>query len=145
MSLKPTLHLPWLEFIKLDSISVLPLHEQSSVFRKMTDPNQVIPWLTFKELPHIMDLSIQEQTQRYKKYLDELDKVRLEQLQQVQQEQDQPIINEYDNLNWLIQRRSQGAFQPQPPPSGSIVIPPHILLEIGDDLLLEDSGLIVLE
>ena len=143
MSLKPTLHLPWLEFIKLDSISVLPLHEQSSVFRKMTDPNQVIPWLTFKELPHIIDLSLSEQTQRYKKYLDELDKVRLEQLQQIQQEQ--PVINEYDNLNWLIQRRGQGAFIPPPPPSGSIPIPPHILLEIGDDLLLEDSGLIVLE
>ena len=110
----------------------------------MTDPNQAIPWLTFRDLPHIVDLSIQEQTQRYKKYLDELDKVRLEQLQQVQQEQDQPIINEYDNLNWLIQRRGQGAFIPQQL-SGSIVIPPHILLEIGDDLLLEDSGLIVLE
>jgi len=145
MSLKPTLHLPWLEFIKLDSISSLPLHEQSEVFRKMTDPNQAIPWLTFRDLPHIVDLSIQEQTQRYKKYLDELDKIRLEQLQQVQQEQDKPVINEYDNLNWLIQRRSQGAFIPPPPPSGSIVIPPHILLEIGDDLLLEDSGLIVLE
>lgn len=143
MSLKPTLHLPWLEFIKLDSISKLPLHEQSSVFRKMTDPNQVIPWLTFKELPHIVDLSLSEQTQRYKKYLDEMDKVRLDQLQQVQQEQ--PVINEYDNLNWLIQRRGQGAFIPPPPPSGSITIPPHILLEIGDDLLLEDSGLIVLE
>jgi len=84
MSLKPTLHLPWLEFIKLDSISSLPLHEQSEVFRKMTDPNQAIPWLTFRDLPHIVDLSIQEQTQRYKKYLDELDKIRLEQLQQVQ-------------------------------------------------------------
>lgn len=143
MSLKPTLHLPWLEFIKLDSISSLPLHEQSSVFRKMTDPNQVIPWLTFKDLPHIVDLNIQEQAQRYRKYLDELDKVRLEQLQQIQQEQ--PVLNEYDNLNWLIQRRSQGAFEPTPPPSGSITIPPHILLEIGDDLLLEDSGLIVLE
>ena len=57
-----------------------------------------------------MDLSIQEQTQRYKKYLDELDKIRLEQLQQVQQEQDRPIINEYDNLNWLIQRRGQGVL-----------------------------------
>ena len=145
MSLKPTLHLPWLEFIKLDSISTLPLHEQSEVFRKMTDPNQAIPWLAFRDLPHIVDLSIQEQTQRYKKYLDELDKVRLEQLQHVQQEQEQQIINEYDNLNWLIQQRSQGAFIPPPPPSGSIVIPPHILLEIGDDLLLEDSGLIVLE
>ena len=147
MSLKPTLHLPWLEFIKLDSISSLPLREQSEVFKKMTDPNQAIPWLTFKELPHIVDLSIQEQTQRYKKYLDELDeldKVRLQQLQQLQQEQDRPIINEYDNLNWLIQRRSQGAFIPQQL-SGSIVIPSHILLEIGDDLLLEDSGLIVLE
>ena len=144
MSLKPTLHLHWLEFIKLDSISTLPLHEQSEVFRKMTDPNQAIPWLAFRDLPHIVDLSIQEQTQRYKKYLDELDKVRLEQLQHVQQEQEQQIINEYDNLNWLIQRRSQGAFIPQQL-SGSIVIPPHILLEIGDDLLLEDSGLIVLE
>ena len=144
MSLKPTLHLPWLEFIKLDSISSLPLHEQSEVFRKMTDPNQAIPWLTFRDLPHIVDLSIQEQTQRYKKYLDELDKIRLEQLQHIQQEQDRPIINEYDNLNWLIQRRSQGAFIPQQL-SGSIVIPSHILLEIGDDLLLEDSGLIVLE
>ena len=144
MSLKPTLHLPWLEFIKLDSISSLPLHEQSEVFRKMTDPNQAIPWLTFRDLPHIVDLSIQEQTQRYKKYLDELDKIRLEQLQQLQQEQDKPVINEYDNLNWLIQRRSQGAFIPQQL-SGSIVIPSHILLEIGDDLLLEDSGLIVLE
>ncbi|MDB0041570.1 hypothetical protein N9F16_00620 [bacterium] len=144
MSLKPTLHLPWLEFIKLDSISSLPLHEQSEVFRKMTDPNQAIPWLTFRDLPHIVDLSIQEQTQRYKKYLDELDKIRLEQLQQVQQEQDKPVINEYDNLNWLIQRRGQGTFIPQQL-SGSIVIPPHILLEIGDDLLLEDSGLIVLE
>ena len=140
MSLKPTLHLPWLEFIKLDSISSLPLHEQSSVFRKMTDPNQVIPWLTFKELPHIVDLSLSEQTQRYRKYLDELDKVRLEQLQQIQQEQ--PILNEYDNLNWLVQRRSQGALLPF---SGSISLPSHLLLEIGDDLLLEDSGLIVLE
>ena len=140
MSLKPTLHLPWLEFIKLDSISSLPLHEQSSVFRKMTDPNQVIPWLTFKELPHIVDLSLSEQTQRYRKYLDELDKVRLEQLQQIQQEQ--PVLNEYDNLNWLVQRRSQGAFLPF---SGSISLPSHLLLEIGDDLLLEDSGLIVLE
>jgi len=144
MSLKPTLHLPWLEFIKLDSISSLPLREQSEVFKKMTDPNQAIPWLTFKELPHIVDLNISEQAQRYRKYLDELDKVRLQQLQQLQQEQDKPVINEYDNLNWLIQRRSQGAFIPQQL-SGSIVIPSHILLEIGDDLLLEDSGLIVLE
>ena len=142
MSLKPTLHLHWLEFIKLDSISTLPLHEQSEVFRKMTDPNQAIPWLAFRDLPHIVDLSIQEQTQRYKKYLDELDKIRLEQLQQVQQEQDKPVINEYDNLNWLIQRRGQGAPLPF---SGSISLPPHLLLEIGDDLLLEDSGLIVLE
>ena len=142
MSLKPTLHLPWLEFIKLDSISTLPLHEQSKVFRQMTDPNQAIPWLAFRDLPHIRDLSIQEQTQRYKKYLDELDKVRLEQLQNVQEEQEQKIINEYDNLNWLIQRRGQGA---PPPFSGSIQPIPHILLEIGDDLLLEDSGLIILE
>jgi len=142
MSLKPTLHLPWLEFIKLDSISTLPLHEQSKVFRQMTDPNQAIPWLAFRDLPHIQDLSIQEQTQRYKKYLDELDKVRLEQLQNVQEVQEQKIINEYDNLNWLIQRRGQGAPLPF---SGSIPPLSHILLEIGDDLLLEDSGLIILE
>ena len=135
--------MPLIEFIKIDSISKLPLHEQSSIFRKMTDPNQVIPWLTFKELPHIVDLPLPEQTQRYKKYLDEIDKVRLDQLRQIQQEQ--PVINEYHNLNWLIQRRSQGAFIPPPPPSGSIPIPPHILLETGDDLLLEDSGLILLE
>ena len=52
----------------------------------MTDPNQVIPWLSFKELPHIVNLNISEQAQYYKKYLDELDKVRLQQLQQLQQE-----------------------------------------------------------
>ena len=42
MSLKPTLHLPWLEFIKLDSISSLPLREQSEVFKKMTDGSSFV-------------------------------------------------------------------------------------------------------
>ena len=142
MSFKPTLHLPWLEFIKLDSVSSLSLNEQSSAFKKMTDPNQVIPWLTFKELPHIVNLNISEQAQYYKKYLDELDKVRLQQLQQLQQEQDRPIINEYDNLNWLLQRQSQGA---KAPPSGSNQLPAHILLQDASSLLLEDSGLILIE
>mgnify|MGYP003650819369 CR=1 FL=1 len=142
MSFKPTLHLPWLEFIKLDSISSLPLNEQSSVFKKMTDPNQIIPWLTFKELPHIVDLNISEQAQYYRKYLDELDKVRLQQLQQLQQEQNQEVINEYDNLDWLLQRKGQGA---ETPPSGSNQLPAHILLQDASSLLLEDSGLILIE
>jgi len=141
MSLKPTLHLPWLEFIKLDSISSLPINEQTSVFRKMTDPNQVIPWLTFKEFPHIVDLSLPEQAQYYRKYIDELDKVRLDQLRLANEQENKVITPQYDNLNWLLQRQGQGA---QAPPSGSIS-PPHIILEDGSNLLLEDKGLILIE
>ena len=108
----------------------------------MTDPNQEIPWGVFKNMPHIVELSLNEQTQRYKIYLDELEKVRQEQLLLVEQYrmfQDR----DYDNLDWLNSYEGQGRGPLRD--LGGDVQPPHILLEDGEDLLLEDTGLILLE
>ena len=147
MSHKPTLNLPWLEFIKLNGIEGLVEHEQKSIFKKLTDPNHEVPWSVFTTLPHITQLSLQEQTQRYKIYLDELEKVRLEQLMLVEQykqfDQSQEIQLE-TTLDWL-NNYSTGQGRGPLREMGRFLKPPHILLEDGDDLLLEDTGLILLE
>ena len=145
MSYKPTLNLPWLEFIKLHEVSSLAKHEQQAVFKKMTDPNQEIPWSAYRQLPHIVPLSLSEQTQHYKVYLDELEKVRLEQLMLVEQyKQFDQTQNQFDNLDWL-NNYSTGQGRGPIRDLGRFDQPPHILLEDGEDLLLEDTGLILLE
>ena len=147
MSYKPTLNLPWLDFIKLKEIKSLALHEQQSIFKKMSDPNHEIPWSVYKNLPHIEPLTLQEQTQHYKVYLDELEKVRLEQLmileqyKQFDQTQDLQQQTTLDWLNNYATGQGRGALRDL----GRFSQPPHILLEDGDDLLLEDLGLILLE
>ena len=144
MSFIPTLNLPWLEFIKLNEIKTLALNEQQSIFKKLTDPNNEVPWSIFKTLPHIVPLSLTEQTQRYKIYLDELEKVRLEQLMLLERyEQFDEASTQYDNLDWLNNYQGQGRGPYRD--LGRFAQPPHILLEDGDDLLLEDTGLILLE
>ena len=144
MSFIPTLNLPWLEFIKLNEIKTLALNEQQSIFKKLTDPNNEVPWSVFKNLPHIVSLSLTEQTQRYKIYLDELEKVRLEQLMLLERyEQFDEASTQLDNLDWLNNYQGQGRGPYRD--LGRFGQPPHILLEDGDDLLLEDSGLILLE
>ena len=145
MSYKPTLNLPWLEFIKFKEVKSLALHEQQAIFRKMSDPNHEIPWSAYRQLPHIQPLTLEEQTQHYKVYLDELEKVRLEQLMLLEQyKQFDQTQNDYDNLDWL-NNYSTGQGRGPLRDLGRFTQPPHILLEDGDDLLLEDSGLVLLE
>ena len=146
MGIKKTLSLPWIEFLKEPTISGLPLHEQQGIYRKLTDINHEVPWSTYKELPHIKELSLNEQTQRYKIYLDELDKVRQEQLRILQEYKqfDQTQLLQPENLDWLNNYASGQGRGPLRD-LGRFSQPPHILLEDGDDLLLEDSGLILLE
>ena len=80
MSVKKTLTLPWLEFVKLEGVSSMPLHEQQGLFKKLSDPNYEMPWGQYKNLPHIVNLSLNEQTARYKTYLIELEEIRQQQL-----------------------------------------------------------------
>ena len=147
MGIKKTLNLHWLDFLAQPNISGLPLHEQQGIFRKLTDPGHEVPWNIFKELPHIKDLSLNEITQRYKVYLDELDKVRQEQLMILEQykqfDQSQELQQE-TTLDWL-NNYSTGQGRGALRDLGRFAQPPHILLEDGDDLLLEDTGLILLE
>lgn len=146
MGMKKTLNLRWADFLTEPGVEGLPLHEQRNIYRKLTDINAEVPWSVFKSFPHISNLSLHEQTQRYKIYLDELDKVRQEQLllleqykqfDQTQQIQQPPL----DWLNNYASGQGRGPLRDL----GRFTQPPHILLEDGDDLLLEDSGLILLE
>lgn len=144
MSVKKTLNLHWLDFLKLDGVSTMALHEQQSVFKKLSDPNYEMPWSQYKELPHIVNLSIHEQTSRYKVYLLELQEVRDQQMLLVEQYKlFQENSTEYDNLDWLNSYQGQGRGPYRD--LGEFDQPPHILLEDGEDLLLEDTGLILLE
>ena len=146
MGIKKTLSLHWLDFVAEPGIASLPLHEQQGFFRKLTDPNHEVPWSIFKALPHIVKLNLNEQTQRYKIYLDELDKVRQEQLRILQEYKqfDQTQLLQPENLDWLNNYAS-GQGRGPIRDLGRFDQPPHILLEDGDDLLLEDTGLILLE
>lgn len=146
MGIKKTLNLHWLDFVAEPAISGLPLHEQQNIFKKLTDINYEIPWSVYKALPHIKDLSLNEQTSRYKVYLDELDKVRQEQLMILEQYKQFELTqnDNQHNLDWL-NNYSQGQGGVGPRDLGRFAQPPHILLEDGDDLLLEDSGLILTE
>ena len=145
MSTRKTLNLVWTEFLKEPNISGLSLHEQQSVYRKLTDVNSEVPWSVFVNLPHIKDLTLNEQTNRYKVYLDELDKVRQEQFLLMEQyKQFDQTQNDFNNLDWL-NNYSTGQGRGPIRDLGRFDQPPHILLENGDDLLLEDSGLILLE
>ena len=142
---RKTLNLVWTEFLKEPNIAGLQLHEQQNLYRKLTDVNYEVPWSVYKEMPHIKELSLQEQTQRYKIYLDELDKVRQEQFLLLEQyKQFDQTQNDYDNLDWL-NNYSTGQGRGPIRDLGRFDQPPHILLEDGDDLLLEDTGLILLE
>ena len=145
MAIKKTLTLPWLEFIKLDGISSMPLHEQTGIFRKLSDPNFEMPWGQFKNLPHVIGLNLNEQTNRYKVYLDELETVRQEQLALLlEYKQFEATQNQHDNLDWL-NNYSSGQGRGPLRDLGNDNKPPHILLEDGSDVLLEDTGLILLE
>jgi len=143
---RKTLNLVWTEFLKEPNITSLQLHEQQNLYRKLTDINYEVPWPTFREMPHIKELTLQEQTNRYKIYLDELDKVRQEQfliLEQYKQfDQTQNVVQH--NLDWLNNYASGQGRGPLRD-LGRFSEPPHILLEDGDDLLLEDLGLVLLE
>ena len=143
---RKTLNLVWTEFLKEPNIVGLQLHEQQNLYRKLTDINSEVPWTVFTQMPHIKDLTIQEQTQRYKIYLDELDKVRQEQFLILEQYKqfDQTQIDHQPNLDWL-NNYSTGQGRGALRDLGRFTEPPHILLEDGDDLLLEDSGLVLLE
>jgi len=143
---RKTLNLVWTEFLKEPNIAGLQLHEQQNLYRKLTDVNFEVPWSVFREMPHIKELTLQEQTNRYKVYLDELDKVRQEQFLILEQYKqfDQTQNDNQHNLDWLNNYASgqgRGALRDL----GRFTEPPHILLEDGDDLLLEDSGLVLLE
>ena len=143
---RKTLNLVWTEFLKEPNIAGLQLHEQQNLYRKLTDINYEVPWSVYKEMPHIKELSLQEQTQRYKIYLDELDKVRQEQFRLLQEYKqfDQTQLLQPENLDWLNNYAS-GQGRGPIRDLGRFDQPPHILLEDGDDLLLEDTGLILLE
>ena len=147
MSVKKTLTLPWLEFVKLEGVSSMPLHEQQGLFKKLSDPNYEMPWGQYKNLPHIVNLSLNEQTARYKTYLLELEEVRQEQLALLMEQykqHDQTQLLQQENLDWLNNYASgqgRGPYRDL----GRFNQPPHILLEDGEDLLLEDTGLILLE
>ena len=147
MGINKTLNLRWAEFLAEPSIKALPLHEARGIYRKLTDPGHEVPWSVFKEMPHVKNLTLEEVTQRYKVYLDELDKVRqeqlmlLEQYKQFDQTQDLQQQNTLDWLNNYATGQGRGPLRDL----GRFNQPPHILLEDGDDLLLEDTGLILLE
>jgi len=146
MGIRKTLNLRWSDFLEEPGVSRLPLHEQRNIYRKLTDINAEVPWSVFKSFPHISELSLHEQTQRYKIYLDELDKVRQEQLMLLEQYKqfDQTQDIQQPPLDWLNNYASGQGRGPLRD-LGRFTQPPHILLEDGDDLLLEDSGLILLE
>jgi hypothetical protein len=146
MGIKKTLSLHWLDFVAEPAIQGLALHEQQNLYRKLTDINYEIPWSVFKDMPHMRDLTLNEVTQRYKIYLDELDKVRQEQLMILEQYKqfDQTQEPQQTTLDWL-NNYSTGQGRGPLRDLGRFTQPPHILLEDGDDLLLEDSGLILLE
>ena len=143
---RKTLNLVWTEFLKEPNIAGLQLHEQQNLYRKLTDINFEVPWSVFREMPHIKELTLQEQTNRYKIYLDELDKVRQEQFLILEQYKqfDQTQIDHQPNLDWLNNYASGQGRGPLRD-LGRYTQLPHILLEDGDDLLLEDSGLVLLE
>jgi len=143
---RKTLNLVWTEFLKEPNIAGLQLHEQQNLYRKLTDVNFEVPWSVFREMPHIKELTLQEQTNRYKVYLDELDKVRQEQFLILEQYKqfDQTQIDHQPNLDWLNNYASGQGRGPLRD-LGRYTQLPHILLEDGDDLLLEDSGLVLLE
>lgn len=143
---RKTLNLVWTEFLKEPNIAGLQLHEQQNLYRKLTDINFEVPWSVFREMPHIKELTLQEQTNRYKIYLDELDKVRQEQFLILEQYKqfDQTQIDHQPNLDWLNNYASGQGRGPLRD-LGRFTQLPHILLEDGDDLLLEDSGLVLLE
>ena len=143
---RKTLNLVWTEFLKEPNIVGLQLHEQQNLYRKLTDINFEVPWSAFREMPHIKELTLQEQTNRYKIYLDELDKVRQEQFLILEQYKqfDQTQIDHQPNLDWLNNYASGQGRGPLRD-LGRFTQLPHILLEDGDDLLLEDSGLVLLE
>jgi len=143
---RKTLNLVWTEFLKEPNIAGLPLHEQQGLYRKLTDINYEIPWSVFKEMPHMKELSLNEVTNRYKIYLDELDKVRQEQFLIMEQYKqfEQTQVLQQPNLDWLNNYASGQGRGPLRD-LGRFTQPPHILLEDGDDLLLEDDGLILLE
>ena len=143
---RKTLNLVWTEFLKEPNIAGLQLHEQQNLYRKLTDVNFEVPWSVFREMPHIKELTLQEQTNRYKVYLDELDKVRQEQFLILEQYKqfDQTQIDHQPNLDWLNNYASGQGSGPLRD-LGRYTQLPHILLEDGDDLLLEDSGLVLLE
>ena len=143
---RKTLNLVWTEFLKEPNIAGLQLHEQQNLYRKLTDINFEVPWSVFREMPHIKELTLQEQTNRYKVYLDELDKVRQEQFLILEQYKqfDQTQIDHQPNLDWLNNYASGQGRGPLRD-LGRYTQLPHILLEDGDDLLLEDSGLVLLE
>ena len=92
------------------------------------------------------ELSLNEVTNRYKIYLDELDKVRQEQFLIMEQYKqfEQTQVLQQPNLDWLNNYASGQGRGPLRD-LGRFTQPPHILLEDGDDLLLEDDGLILLE
>jgi len=143
---RKTLNLVWTEFLKEPNIAGLQLHEQQNLYRKLTDVNFEVPWSVFREMPHIKELTLQEQTNRYKVYLDELDKVRQEQFLILEQYKqfDQTQNDNQHNLDWLNNYAS-GQGRGSLRDLGRFTELPHILLEDGDDLLLEDSGLVLLE
>ena len=143
---RKTLNLVWTEFLKEPNIAGLQLHEQQNLYRKLTDVNFEVPWSVFREMPHIKELTLQEQTNRYKVYLDELDKVRQEQFLILEQYKqfDQTQNDNQHNLDWL-NNYSTGQGRGALRDLGRFTELPHILLEDGDDLLLEDSGLVLLE
>ena len=143
---RKTLNLVWTEFLKEPNIAGLQLHEQQNLYRKLTDVNFEVPWSVFREMPHIKELTLQEQTNRYKVYLDELDKVRQEQFLILEQYKqfDQTQNDNQHNLDWL-NNYSTGQGRGPLRDLGRFTQLPHILLEDGDDLLLEDSGLVLLE
>ena len=143
---RKTLNLVWTEFLKEPNIAGLQLHEQQNLYRKLTDINFEVPWSIFREMPHIKELTLQEQTNRYKIYLDELDKVRQEQFLILEQYKqfDQTQNDNQHNLDWLNNYASGQGRGPLRD-LGRYTQIPHILLEDGDDLLLEDSGLVLLE
>lgn len=131
-------------FTSLQGVRELPNAQARGLYDRLQNLTNEVPWLIFQNLPFIEDLPLTQQTSIYRQYLID----RLDALREIAVKDQKRAEVTYDNntdtfdtLSWLRDTR---------PGDGSsfkdnYVAPPHILLEDGRDLLLEDLGLILIE
>ena len=131
-------------FRSLQGVMQLPVAQARSVYDRLQNLTNEVTWLVFQNLPFIQDLSLSQQTSIYRQYLiDRMDAIRqiaIKDARRAEATYDNSV-DTFDTLNWLRSRPGSGDSYVDRDPNNL----PHILLESGDDLLLEDLGLILLE